>query len=444
MYNRLIENLLLPMGDFFFKSQYISSLKFLRNLVKKDEKYLENYQKDKLKEILTHATKNAAYYSSKKIDWDSDPSIWIKNFPILDKLKLKNNMLDLLTEDKSKLIKYSSSGSSGIHSEVYVNKEEQSLFRATQTLWWEWAGFRLGSPILQTGLASVRTFEKSLKDFLLRTYYLFAFSISHAQAKAAFEWSKPKKPFLGGYASSLYVLATLAREQGVKVKFKSAITWGDKLFAHYKTEIEEVFECKVYETYGANEGLMLASQKDLEYMYIMSPCVYIEILNDQGEEVQDGEMGHVVVTSLIAKSMPLIRYKLGDLAIKLPKSKYPADRDLKLPILEKVVGRETDLVLTPNGHKMIVHSFTGIFNKYPSILQFCVIQSELEKIEIQYIPTEEFQKDHLIQIEIKILEFLNDDLKIDFKEVDFIPATKSGKPQIIISELIKGKQAFSN
>jgi len=444
MYNRLIENLLLPMGDFLFKSQYISSLKFLRNLVQQDEQYLENYQKDKLKEILTHATKNAAYYSSKKIDWDSDPSIWIKNFPILDKLKLKNNMLDLLTEDKSQLIKYSSSGSSGIHSEVYVNKEEQSLFRATQTLWWEWAGFRLGSPILQTGLASARTFEKSLKDFLLRTYYLFAFSISPAQAKAAFEWSQSKKPFLGGYASSLYVLATLAKEQGVKVKFKSAITWGDKLFAHYKTEIEEVFDCKVYETYGANEGLMLASQKDLDYMYIMSPCVYLEILNDQGEEVQDGEMGHVVVTSLIAKSMPLIRYKLGDLAIKLPKSKYPADRDLKLPILEKVVGRETDLVLTPNGHKMIVHSFTGIFNKYPSILQFCVIQSELEKIEIQYIPTDEFQKDHLIQIETKILDFLKDDLKIDFKEVDFIPPTKSGKPQIIISELIKGKQAFSN
>ena len=155
-------------------------------------------------------------------------------------------------------------------------------------------------------------------------------------------------------------------------------------------------------------------------------------------------MGHVVVTSLIAKSMPLIRYKLGDLAIKLPKSRYPANRDLQLPILEKVVGRETDLVLTHKGHKMIVHSFTGIFNKYPSILQFCVIQREIEKIEIQYIPGEEFQKDHLNEIESKILEFLQDELRIDFKEVDFIPATKSGKPQIIISELIKGKQAFSN
>ena len=103
--------------------------------------------------------------------------------------------------------------------------------------------------------------EKRLKDFFFKTYYLFAFGLTKENAAGAFIWSKKSKPFLGGYASSLYVLSQLAEENNVSVKFNSAISWGDKLFDHYKKNIEKVFDCKIYETYGAGEGLMIASQK---------------------------------------------------------------------------------------------------------------------------------------------------------------------------------------
>lgn len=442
VYNWIIENFLFPLGDKLNKSAYASNLKLLRKLVSLDENQIQAYQNERLKDILSHAVTNTSFYSGVALDLSKEPSQWLKGFPIMDKISIKSNIEGLLTQDKSKLIRYSSSGSSGIQSEVYVNKTEQSFFRATQTLWWEWAGFKLGKPIVQTGLATQRTPEKKLKDFLLRTYYLFAFSISKKQAKAAFDWGNERHAFLGGYASSLFVLAGLAKELGEKPKLSAAITWGDKLFDHYKQAIEEAFSCKVYETYGANEGLMVASQKDLDFMYIMSPCVYLEILNEQGEEVKDGEMGQVVVTSLIAKSMPLIRFKLGDLAIKLPRDQYPLDRKLKLPILQKVVGRETDLIITPLGKKMIVHSFTGIFNKYPAIAQFCVIQRVLEKIQIQYIPGDGFDPLMLEEIKNWIIGYLEEEIEIQFEKVTEILPTKSGKPQIIISELPKGKQAF--
>lgn len=442
IYNWIIEKLLFPLGDLLNGSSYIRNLNMLRTLVRKDEEHLKAYQKERLREVLQHAIVNSSYYDSVRLDKNQDPIEWLKKFPILDKGSLKANLDGLLTKDKNNLIRYSSSGSSGIQSEVYVDKFEQSMFRAAQTLWWEWAGFKLGMPMVQTGLASKRTKEKKIKDFLLRTYYLFAFSITKRQANDAFEWGNAHHAFLGGYASSLFVLAELTKEIQQKPKFSAAITWGDKLFDHYKKEIENAFSCKVYETYGANEGLMIGSQKDLDYMYIMSPLVYLEILNDKGEEVNDGEMGYVVVTSLIAKSMPLIRYRLGDLAIKLPRNQYPPQREFQLPILQKVIGRETDLILTPQGNKMIVHSFTGIFNKYPSIAQFCVIQKVLDKIQIQYIPGLGFNPEILDEIKTTIRTFLNEEIEIEFEKVELIPSTKSGKPQIIISELLKGKQAF--
>jgi phenylacetate-CoA ligase len=435
-YSVILEKIILPIGEIFFGITYTKYLKQFRRIVMNSEKEITDFQSGKLNEILRNAIDHSPIYQSLGIEIDTNDIFKsLKKFPVLEKVVLREQIDALITVDKQKLIKNSTSGSTGIQTNVYVTKEEQSQYRATQTLWWEWAGFKIGEPILQTGLATSRSFEKKLKDFFFKTYYLFAFGLTKQNTTEAFNWAKKTKPFLGGYASSLYVLSQLAEENNVSVKCKSAISWGDKLFDHYKKNIERVFECKIYETYGAGEGLMIASQKDLDFMYIMSPCVYVEILDDFGNEVPDGEMGHVVVTSLIHKAMPLIRYKLGDLAIKLPRQLYPERRELNLPILQKVVGRETDIVKTPSGKKLIVHSFTGIFEYFPSIKQFCVIQKELFGVEIEYIEGEKFELVVLDQIKNELLRFIGEEFYINFIQVEEILPTKSGKPQIIISQL---------
>jgi phenylacetate-CoA ligase len=264
---------------------------------------------------------------------------------------------------------------------------------------------------------------------------LFAFGLTKENVKRALNWSRDKSPVVGGYASSLYVLSQLAEKENSQITFKSAISWGDKLFDHYRANIERVFKCKVYETYGASEGLMMAAQKDLDFMYIMLPCIYIEILDDDGNEVPDGEIGNVIVTSLVHEAMPLIRYKLGDLAIKLPKEQYPECREIALPLLQKVIGRETDIVETKSGKKLIVHSFTGIFEYYPSIKQFCVIQIDLEGVEIEYIKDDNFKITDIESIGHRLRELVGEDFEFKFTEVEFIAPTNSGKPQIIISKL---------
>ena len=436
LYSRFLEKIILPLGEKLFGITYTKHLNHFREIVNLSEVELAKYQTQKLETVLIDAIQNLNYYKSLAIDLEStDTLVNLKKFPVMEKTFLRENIDQLLTISKDELIKNATSGSTGIQTNVYVTKDEQSQYRAAQTLWWEWAGFKMGEPILQTGLATSRNFEKKLKDFFFRTNYLFAFGLNGSNVSNAFNWSKKRIPFLGGYASSLYVLSQLAKENGELVKFKSAISWGDKLFDHYKKSIEETFNCKIYETYGAGEGLMIASQKDLDYMYIMSPCVYVEILDDNGNEVPDGEMGHVVVTSLIHKAMPLIRYKLGDLAIKLPKNEYPENKDLHLPILKKVIGRETDIVRTPSGKRLIVHSFTGVFEYFSSIKQFCVIQTNLNGVTIEFIRGNEFELAVLDTIKMELMKFIEEEFKIEFKEVLNIPPTKSGKPQIIISKL---------
>jgi phenylacetate-CoA ligase len=437
LYSRLLQSLILPLGDLLFHGNYSKKLKSVRQVLQASEKEILEFQEKSLEHILEHALKASPHYANLGIDkGNHSASNLLKQFPLLSKEELKHRENKILTMPFDSLVRNATSGSSGLQTRVYVSKEEQSTYRAIQTVWWEWAGFVIGQPMLQTGLAKTRTFEKRLKDFFFRTWYLYAFGLNRENTQEAIEWTKKTKAFVGGYASSLFVLSDLIDEP---IQAKAAISWGDKLFDHYKDKISEKLSCEIYETYGTGEGLMIAAQHDLNYMYLMSPYVYLELLDDDGNPVEDGEIGHVVVTSLIHKAMPLIRYRLGDLAIRLPKSAYPEKRRFALPLLQKVIGRETDIVKTPRGKKLIVHSFTGILEYYDEIKQFCVLQSRIEGIRIQYIPDRGFDPSILDKIRAELLKLIDEEFEIEFEKVEEITATASGKPQIVISKLPRAR-----
>lgn len=436
-YSFVLENIILKVFGIIFNDPFVVELKKLRKIVSGTENDLLNLQNRKLENVLNSAVKNVDFY--KDLNLSENEVTNIKSYPIIDKTTLRHRKSDLISNNvsKSKLLRHVSSGSSGVQSEVYWTKKEQAVHRATQILWWEWAGYKIGQYILQTGITPKRGLIKGIKDIIFRTKYIPAFTHSPKHLLESLKWVKNKNVFFAGYASSLFVFSKLSEEKKMDVKFSGAVSWGDKLFKHYRQKIDSEFCVKVRETYGSAEGLMIAAQLDQEYMYIMSPNVYIEILDDNGIEVEDGEMGNVIVTSLNAFAMPLIRYRIGDLAIKLPKSEYPAKRKLNLPLLKKVVGRDTDIVKTISGKYLVVHSFTGIFEHYKEIIQFCVIQPNLRCIVIKIIVSDEFSNDILNSIRIDLNTYLDGELNIDFELVDNIAASPSGKPQIIISNLEK-------
>jgi phenylacetate-CoA ligase len=431
MRGRLLENVVLPMSDSLLGYSVMEKLAFLRS-----RNGTEDVAHERLNEMLRFACENTQYYRELGIRHSADPLETLSQFPILTKQILRERSKSLLSRPVKELAKNSSSGSSGFQSVVYWSKDDTSWVRASTLLWWEWAGYRLDDPVLQTGITPNRGWMKSAKDRLTRTYYLQAFSHERKEVEKALLWAaNQRSPVLAGYASSLYVLAQFAWEAGIQVRFKTAVSWGDKLFPHYRKMIEKAFGCRVHETYGSAEGLMMAAQKDLDHMYVMTPNAHIELLDDEGRPVPDGQIGHVVVTGLNAKGMPLIRYRIGDLAIRMQKEKYPQERELGFPLLEKVIGRDTDIVKTPSGRFLVVHAFTGIFEHHPEISQFQIEQNTRDGILIRYIPGEGFNQDILESIERKIAQAVEEPFEIRFEQVGHIPASGSGKPQLIVSKL---------
>lgn len=438
-YNFVLEKLILPAGDFILGTNFISELRRWRKFQWENSDLLRKRQLNGLSNLLRHSVTNVAYYRDLNLDYDPDPPTYLKKFPLLTKEIVKAHTDRLITKglQREKLIKESSSGSSGIQSTVYLSRREVTQTQALQTLLWEWSGYSPGSPILQLGMTTKRTLIKRLKDFFFRVNYQQAFNISKSEVEDALLRVRNKNYFFGGYASGLYGYALYAEQLAIDCTFKGIISWGDKMFSHYRRKIENLFKARVFDVYGTTEGFVIAGQCPVGSYHILSPHVYLELLDENGNEVKPGQLGYVVVTRLDAYSMPLIRFYLGDIAVKEDEN-FRCSCGRQLPVLRQIVGRDTDIVRTSSGKLLIVHFFTGIFEHVPEIRQFRIIQRELDRIIVEYIPEEGCTDDILYNLKETIQKKLDEKITVDFVKVMHIPSTPSGKPQIIKSELPAG------
>ena len=81
--------------------------------------------------------------------------------------------------------------------------------------------------------------------------------------------------------------------------------------------IEEAFDAPVHDEYGPNEFSRIAFECKRKLVYhVPEDALIVEILEENGNEVKENETGEVVITSLLNKAMPLIRYRQEDYAIK--------------------------------------------------------------------------------------------------------------------------------
>ncbi len=394
---------------------------------------LERFQKQKLSIILKYATTKVPYYRNLNLSSEAT----LEDFPILTKSILREKTETLISEEfkKGKLEKNHSSGSSGVQSFTYMSFDHKFYLRALQTHWWTWSGYKPGERLIQTGISPNRTLPKKLKDIFFRTIYLEAFALNRQKVIEVLHQSEGEKiKHLAGYPSALNEIALVAISENKSYNFESIIAYGDKLFEYQKRNFATAFNNpRIINTYGCAEGLLMACQADLPYYYIMSPHVVIEIVDDDGKSLKDGERGHILVTCLTNFSMPLIRYKLGDLGIILPKKEYPKKRRFNYPLLKEVTGRETDVIKAPNGNILIVHTFTGIIEYYSEIKQFKVIQISKTELLIEYITDSNKEISDSIKGEIskRLSELIDNSMEIKFHLVENIEPTPSGKPQII-------------
>jgi len=181
---------------------------------------------------------------------------------------------------------------------------------------------------------------------------------------------KARVNLIRGYASSIHEIAKFIKENNLKLTIKSIVTTGETLFNEQRETIENSFNGRVYDEYGADAGL-IAFQCEYGSYHINCENVYIEIVDDDLKPCKLGQEGQIVATVLNLYGFPIIRYNTEDIG-SLSNSKCPCGRGL--PLLKKIQGRISDRIITGNGKIITIHMFTGLFMPFNEVDQFRIRQ----------------------------------------------------------------------
>ena len=133
------------------------------------------------------------------------------------------------------------------------------------------------------------------------------------------------------------------------------------------------FGCKVNDRYGSEEVALIACEcEQHQGMHLNIEHLFIEFLRPDGTDAQAGEEGAIVITDLLNRGMPFIRYRIEDVGV-------PSDRTCScgrgLPLMERVTGRVADYLKRRDGSlvagvSLVERTLTAI----PGIEQLQVVQ----------------------------------------------------------------------
>ena len=440
MWNWMLRSILIPAGDRVFGSGISGRLRFLEEAQFWSADRLREHRLGLLAQTLRtayaevpfhRANMDAARVRPDDIRTEAD----LARLPVVTKAMLLAGYPASTTRATGqKTYESFTSGSTGQNFRVLEDAATAGWYRASLQLALQWAGYRLGEPHVQTGMNLVRSLDRRLKDRLTRCLYVSAFELHDAHLDAVLErMDRRSIPFLFGYPPSLFFLARRAAQRGWNRPLRAAVTWGDTLYPVYRAAIERAFGTRVFDTYGCAEGMQIAAQcgRGLTY-HVHALDVIVEYLDDAGRPVPEGERGNIVLTRLHAGPMPFLRYRIGDVGRSGRSRRCECGRGFE--VMESIEGRETDVVVTPSGNRLIVHFFTGLLEYYTAIESFQVVQETVDAIRILVVMRGELTKELQSRIVADLREH-GADLRIDIEVVPEIPVAATGKRRFVISKL---------
>lgn len=181
-------------------------------------------------------------------------------------------------------------------------------------------------------------------------------------------------------ATSSYalLLAEEIEKRGIKDKIhltKGVIgseRWGEKMRNRIKNELGiELYDIYgLTEVYGPGIGVNCSKQSGIHYW---DDYIYIEIVDPvTGKVLPDGEMGEIVITTLVKEGAPLIRFRTHDLSRIIP-GECPCGSPY--PRIDIIAGRTDDMLkvkgvnMFPSQIEEVISMVEGASSEYQVVIK---------------------------------------------------------------------------
>ncbi|HJH27247.1 MAG TPA: capsular biosynthesis protein [Methanophagales archaeon] len=436
---------LFVIGYTFKNKDFLKHYNFVKKYEFESYENLKRYQKEKLQRLIHFSYNNVPYYSKLFENLNLKPEDIqtiedLQKLPILTKEIIRNNQKDFIPTNlkEQKYIDGSTGGSTGEPLQYRLSKEDEILGLAILYANWSYAGYELGDKVGVIAGSSLMPSTKSeltdnIKAFMMNYKKYSSFDLSDKYMDEIVTGLNEFKPkYLRGYASSIYLFAKHIKDKDLKIDFhpKGVFTTAEVLFDNQRKLIEEVFNCKVFNQYGLNDGGISAFECEMHKgLHIDMLRSILEVADENGNQLEAGKEGRILATSLYNYAMPFIRYDTGDLGI-LSDEKCECGREL--PLLKKIIGRTTDYLKFSNGAIIGTPILTVLFGKF-DIIQYQIVQKDLNTILVNIVKGKNYRDNDEKEIRDTFYKHVGD-INIMFNYVDKIETTRAGKWKFIVRE----------
>ena len=400
-------------------------------------------QNDKLQALLQHAHQKVPYYRQQWRELGVELSnlndvASLASLPVLEKKDIVANFDEISANEilENTYIK-ATGGSTGDPFRFRVDYQSDELRQAIMWRGYGWLGAGLGCRSLYLWGADVGAvgLRQKVKNSLYHRLYnrrmLNSFKMEIGNLKQYVDEINRYKPeALVAYVNPLVVLAKEILAKGYKIHSPVTILTGaEPLYEFQRELIEKAFSCKVFNTYGCREFMLIAAECAVQNgLHINMDHLVVETVDDNNQPVR-GEPGDLLITDLSNYGMPFIRYRNGDRAIL---SDRQCECGNPLPLIEKIEGRKLDCIKTTQGKTIPGEIFPHLLKEVKGIDRFQLVQNSYETIDLLIVANKLFVEEDRAFIELEIGKYTQGELVINFVFVNQIPLTPSGKQRVTI------------
>lgn len=217
----------------------------------------------------------------------------------------------------------------------------------------------------------------------------------------------------------------------VRPELRQILSIGETLSPELRDRTVATLGVDLADMYSSQEAGIIALQCPQSGLYhVMAENLIVEVVDDDGRQVGEGETGRVVVTDLHNYATPLIRYDIGDFAQTGPRC--PCRRGL--PTLRRILGRERNLVLMPDGSRHWPMVGFHRYRQIAPIIQYQIVQIDGERMEVRLVCERKLSEAEEEALCAQIRKSLGHSFAMSFRYFDDeIPKNSNGKFEEFVS-----------
>ncbi|WPP51592.1 phenylacetate--CoA ligase family protein [Catalinimonas niigatensis] len=419
-------------SPFFYKR-----LKEVQKLEKLSHAEVDKLQEKKFLFSLNKAYNQSPFYASfykeNGVNISRIKSVQdLQYLPVITRQEVVEHRERIFIGNRFNKINASTSGTSGFTVRVY--RDYQSIVEEGA---YQWAHrIKFGHyPGMKTVVlrANLSLKDKELYNPFTKTLYLSSYHLNMENAEWYYQRIKDFAPnAILAYPSSVESLANFFTVLNKRLAVPVIFTSSETLYSYQREKIEKIFQSRIIDWYG-NAERTIALKEEEDGLYDQVPLY----------SINEFEQDHIITTSLINASFPLIRYKVDDtILLQEDHHVFPLSSGRRT---KEIQGRSDDVLSLPDGRR--VGLICGAFDGVEHVLLSQIVQEDQYTFNVNMVVTPEYNNEDEALLKQQLEDYVGSHTPYTIRYIseDKIIKSGSGKFKLIVNNMKEETQrSFSD